>query len=99
MFKLIFFLVGLAAAIVFSALNIGNTSDVSFGFTVLHEIPVFLSISISFLAGAVFTLPFAFFVSLNNKRKKKEQNQKAAKFIDDIRPDDFIPEDLKPVDE
>ena len=90
MFKLIFFLIGLAIAIVFSALNIGNTTDISFGFRVLEDIPVFLSIFSAFLAGAVFTMPFAFHVSRGNKKASK--NKKAASFVDDKLPDQFQPQ-------
>ena len=89
MFKLIFFLVGLGLAIILSALNIGNVTDISFGFAELKNVPVFLSISIAFLAGAVFTLPFAFSVSFANKKKRKTKNK--ADFIHDAAPDEFIP--------
>ena len=91
MFKLIFFLIGLALAVIFSALNLGNRTDISFGFTLLKDIPVFFSISISFLAGALFTLPFAFSVSLSNKKNRK----KKAEFMHDTAPDEFIPSDKK----
>ncbi|HAK47097.1 MAG TPA: hypothetical protein DCO79_14415 [Spirochaeta sp.] len=90
MFKLIFFLIGLAAAITFSAFNIGNTADISFGFKVLEDIPIFLSIAISFLAGAIFTLPFAFYVSIGKRRSKKKDDAPA--FVPDHNPDVFVPE-------
>jgi len=90
MFKLIFFLVGLAVAIVFSALNIGNAADISFGFKILKDAPVFLVILTSFLAGSVFTLPFAFFVSLNKKKVKKQKAKDV--FIDDNMPSEFTPD-------
>lgn len=90
MFKLIFFLAGLAVAIVFSVLNIGNSSDISFGFKVLEDFPIFLIAAISFFSGAVFTLPFAFYVSMANKRAKKKKD--AAVFIPDQAPDEFTPE-------
>ena len=96
MFKLIFFLVGLALAILFSAFNIGNETDISFGFTVFENVPVFLSISISFLAGAVFTLPFAFAVSVSNKKKKKQKEKSG--FIPDHGTDEFSPVNSEPDD-
>lgn len=100
MFKLVFFLIGLAIAILFSAFNIGNTTDISFGFTVLEDIPVFLSIAISFLAGSVFTLPFAFSVSMASKKKKKKIKDSPAEYRPEPEPeiyDDSTPENF-PVD-
>ena len=93
MFKLVFFLIGLAVAIIFSALNIGNASDISFGFTVLENIPVFISLAIAFLAGSVFTLPFAFYVSIGKRRARKADN--AAVFMPDQAPAEFKPENLE----
>ena len=78
MFKLIFFLIGLGVALIFAGVNATNTSDISFGFAVIRDVPVFLSTMTAFLAGAVFTLPFAFYISLNKKRtakKKKSRNE------------------------
>ncbi len=96
MFKLVFFLTGLAVAILFSAFNIGNTTDISFGFTVLEEIPVFLSIAIAFLAGAIFTLPFAFYVSIGNKKARKKKEKEKARFISDEAPEEFLqPENIR----
>ena len=95
MFKLIFFLIGLGLAIVFSALNIGNTTDISFGFKILEDIPVFLSIFTAFLAGAVFTLPFAFYVSRGN-RKEAKRKKETGTFGRDETPDVFRPEESIP---
>ncbi|MDC7227190.1 MAG: hypothetical protein PQJ61_10555 [Spirochaetales bacterium] len=92
MFKLIFFLIGLGVAIVFSAFNIGNVSDVSFGFRILKDIPVFLIAAISFLAGAVFTMPFAFYVSAGKRRAQKNKKSDSADFIPDRSPDEFSPD-------
>ena len=96
MFKLIFFLIGLAIAILLSAFNIGNTSTISFGFATLLDIPVFLSIAIAFFAGAVFTLPFAFSVSIGNKRAKKSKNkEKNAQFVNEQMIDELSPRNLE----
>ncbi|MBI9105556.1 MAG: hypothetical protein JEZ04_02365 [Spirochaetales bacterium] len=89
MFKLIFFLIGLAVTIILSAFNLGNSTDFSFGFRVLKNAPVFLIVLTSFLAGAVFTLPFAFVVSFNNRKTKKRKSRES--FVDDAMPADFTP--------
>lgn len=93
MFKLIFFLIGLAVAILLSAFNIGNTSSISFGFATIDDIPIFLSIAIAFFAGAVFTLPFAFFVSVGNKKAKN--NKSKAQFINDQMIDELSPRNIE----
>ena len=41
MFKLVFFLVGLGIALIISALNLGNMSDISLGFVKFTDVPVF----------------------------------------------------------
>ena len=90
MFKLIFFLAGLVITVLFSAFNLGNTVDISFGFVIIKDIPVFLITLIAFLAGSVFTLPFAFYASLGKNKKKKETEK--ARFKQDPEPDEFLPQ-------
>lgn len=92
MFKLIFFLVGLAVAVIFSLFNLGNTSSISLGFKVVEDFPVVLNIMISFLAGAVFTLPFAFSVSIGNKKTKKKNAK--AEFIAENMQDEIVPQNV-----
>ncbi len=94
MFKLIFFLAGLVIVILFSAFNLKNSSDISFIFVVLKDVPVFLNTLISFLVGAVFTLPFAFSVSRgkkNNKKNKTKAHKDKKETLPE--PEGFMPED------
>ncbi len=93
MFKLVFFLVGLGIALIISALNLGNMSDISLGFVKFTDVPVFLSIFTAFLAGAVFTLPFAFHVSMKH-RKEVSKKKKKVEYIED----EIIPEPVNPVE-
>ena len=58
---------------VFAGLNMKNVSDISFGFTTLKDVPVFLSILISFVSGAVIILPFTLF-----RKKKRDKVEKKA---------------------
>ena len=53
------FLLGLGILAGFAAVNIEHRSDVSFGFFVFSDVPVFLSILVAFIAGALFVLPLA----------------------------------------
>lgn len=74
--KLILFLLLMAIFVVFAGFNIKNVADISLGFTVIRDVPIFLSIFIAFLAGAFFMLPFAF-------RKRKNKPGKETKHAPD----------------
>ena len=52
--------------IVFVGLNLDNRASISFGFYTFNDVPVFVSMFISFVCGAVVMLPFTF-----GRRKKK----------------------------
>ena len=59
-FKLILFILLLVIAAVFTGLNLENACDINFGFRRFEQVPVFLTILFSFLAGVLMTLPFTF---------------------------------------
>ena len=74
--KLVIFLTGLAIAVIFSAFNAKNVSDISFGFFIFKEVPVFISLFIAFLLGSLVTLPFAIKArKAAGKKKQITQNQ------------------------
>lgn len=59
--KLIIFLIIFTIVVLFAGFNIGpenRTRTISFIFTEVHDVPVFLSIFISFIAGAIIIIPF-----------------------------------------
>lgn len=61
--------------LVFIGFNLENKSDISFGFTVIHDIPVFLTILASFSLGLLASVPFLL-ARVNKKRTlKKNQNK------------------------
>jgi len=82
--RLILLLVILTVFIVFAGFNIDNTSDISFGFVTISEVPVFLSIPFAFVLGAFLTIGFHLIgyvkygkqSKINKKREKKEKSQK-----------------------
>ena len=55
---MIFFLVILAIVVFFAGFNITNVSDISFGFYTIVDVPIFISIFIAFIAGALVMIPF-----------------------------------------
>jgi hypothetical protein len=56
--RFIAFLAAFGIFIAFIGLNLENTSDVSFGFTVLKRVPVFMTVFVSFALGFLVALPF-----------------------------------------
>jgi uncharacterized integral membrane protein len=69
--KMIFFLVVLAFVVFFAGFNITNVSDISFGFYTIVDVPIFISLFIAFIVGAVVMLPFV--TKSGRAKKPKEQ--------------------------
>ena len=66
--RLIVFVIIFAIFLTFIVLNLDNKCDISFGFTTLSGIPIFLSILCSFVLGMLTTIPFIF-----GPRKEKKK--------------------------
>ena len=66
--RLIGFIIIFGLFLVFIACNLGNKCDISFGFRVFKDVPVFLTAFASFILGMFCALPFIF--SVRAKRKK-----------------------------
>ena len=79
---MIFFLLVLAIVVFFAGFNITNVSDISFGFYTIVDVPIFISLFIAFLAGAVVMLPFV------AKKKKMKSGKKRTKVL----PEEEVPE-------
>lgn len=58
--KMIFFVIFISLYSLFAALNMTNVSKIRFGFATIENVPVFLTITISFALGTLFMLPFVF---------------------------------------
>jgi len=71
--RLLIVLVILVLAALFAAFNLHRV-DVSVGFYIFKEIPLFLALMISFILGALLMLPFA--VRRMRRGKKAEKIQK-----------------------
>ena len=68
--RLIAFVLVLALVIAFIGLNLGNTSSISFGFAVIENVPVFLSLGVAFVLGVLATIPIA--IGMLRRRRQKE---------------------------
>lgn len=69
--KLIGFVVLLIFATIFIGFNLDHRCDVSIGFTTFKDVPIFLSLLISFVAGVLVMTPFALIKSISPGKKKK----------------------------
>jgi len=79
--KMIGFLVVLVLVAFFASLNMNHRADISLGFYIFKDVPIFLSLLIAFLAGAVLIIPFTIGASLRKKSKLKEKAQKKEKKV------------------
>jgi len=83
-FKMVAFLLLLIIIAVFSAFNLSNTSDISFGFYTIKNVPIFLSLLISFIAGAIMMLPFTLVKKRKPVKDKQERSKNKKKKTKDI---------------
>ena len=90
MVRLVVFIIIFIVFLVFIVLNLHNTSDLSFGFVTLNDIPVFVSVLCSFMLGMLFSIPLAFAISWNRRKqnKKKEIQAEQSPAIDNSAQDE-----------
>ena len=82
-YKLIVILVIFGIFLAFITLNLENKCDISFGFTVIKDIPVFITIFFSFSFGLLVALPYIIRASVYKKGKKNNDKEKKPN-IDEI---------------
>ena len=63
-----------AIFLAFITFNLDNRCDVSFGFTVVTDVPVFLTVFISFALGLICVLPFALLFGKKFKGSPEKDN-------------------------
>jgi len=69
--KLIEFIIIFAVFLLFVIFNLGNKCDINLGFTRINEVPVFLTVLISFFAGMLCTIPALLRLSRKSGKKSK----------------------------
>lgn len=74
--KLIFFILVLILVTLFIGFNLENACNISFGVYTLENVPVFMSILLSFALGILVMIPFLLFRPRNKKQKKETVNTK-----------------------
>ena len=68
--RLVVFIILFVVFFLFIVFNLENKTDISFGFTVLKDIPVFVTAFSSFIAGMLCAFPFIF----GFRARKKAEN-------------------------
>ena len=86
--RLISFLFSLVLLLLFAGFNMNNSSNISFGFRELTDVPIFVSLLFSFILGVLFAIPFAYFGGKTSGSKKtkiekeiKDKPVKKSKFF------------------
>ena len=74
--KFVTVLVIVGLILFFVVFNMNNTSDISFGFYTAKDVPIFLSLFISFFLGFLVTLPFALSSSSRKAKATFEKQQR-----------------------
>lgn len=77
--RLLIFLLIMTLVIFFAGFNINNEADISFGFYTIKDVPIFISLFISFLLGAFIMLPFTIFKKKPSKKKIEKEEKKEKK--------------------
>jgi len=90
MWRLIVFIIVFAVFLVFIVFNLENRCDISFGFAEIKEVPVFLTIFVSFILGLFCALPLVVLIKMKrkeklehndrDKRSKRSKNEKKPMF-------------------
>jgi len=63
---------------IFAAFNLDNRCNISFGFTVIEQVPVFITVFFSFVVGLFCALPLALQIRKKRADKPAKSKKKAA---------------------
>ncbi|WP_053228061.1 DUF1049 domain-containing protein [Spirochaeta cellobiosiphila] len=74
--RMFMFFISLGVIIIFIALNLENRVNISFGFYVFQNVPVFIALFFSFLFGGIIMIPFTFKHKVKSTKKVKEDEPK-----------------------
>ncbi|MDR1128296.1 MAG: hypothetical protein LBL20_03205 [Treponema sp.] len=77
--KFIAFVVLCAVFLIFIGFNLENRCDISFGFTKLSDVPVFLTAFASFVLGLLASVPIAISIRIKKNRKRNEESRAGKK--------------------
>jgi uncharacterized integral membrane protein len=73
--KTIGYIIAAVIAILFIAFNLQNTSDISFIFFTVRDVPVFFTVFLSIIIGCLIMLPVALHMGSSGKKKKSDEDE------------------------
>jgi len=76
--RLIQIIIVFAIFLLFIVFNLEKKCDISFGFAVIKDVPVFLTVFCSIVLGMLSTLPFILSYQLRKKRKAEDEKRVSA---------------------
>jgi uncharacterized integral membrane protein len=78
--RLIGLIIILVILLAFIGFNLDNTCPISFGFTRIDSVPVYITVFASFVLGMLMSVPFliSFAIRKKNLRPKKDKTDKTA---------------------
>jgi uncharacterized integral membrane protein len=76
--RLIQIIVVFAIFLLFIIFNLEKKCDISFGFTVIRDVPVYLTVFCSIVLGMISTFPFILGYQLRKKRKTEDKKDGSA---------------------
>jgi hypothetical protein len=71
--KMLVYLIVLGILLSFIGLNLGNTTDISLGFTTFEAVPIFMGLFIAFFSGVILTIPVVLLTVSRRTRRKDGQ--------------------------
>jgi len=74
--KFISALIILILFVIFIGLNLEHKTNISLGFYSFDNVPAFLIVIVSFLIGAIVTLPISLLTTMTKRAKRKKQAKK-----------------------
>jgi uncharacterized integral membrane protein len=80
--RLIIFIVIFAIFLAFITFNLENKCNISFGFTALRDVPVFITIFSSFSLGLICAFPLVMHIKHKHKEPKHEKKAEKEPVID-----------------
>ncbi|MDR2049794.1 MAG: hypothetical protein LBP69_10105 [Treponema sp.] len=89
--RLIGLIIILAVLLAFIGFNLDNTCAISFGFTRIDNVPVYLTVFASFVLGMLMSVPFLISFAIRKKKPKAPKKGKTTEDTETLPPSDGGP--------